>query len=311
MWLYSLQFIQVIFYFYQFVGGGSGFIGRHLCKKLRSVGYKVIIVSRSAGLNKITWKDVQENGLPDDCKAVVNLAGENLMNPLRRWNAGFEKDLYDSRIKTTKTLVTAISSAQTPPEVFVSTSAIGFYAPDDENSSTEYSPGGDHDFLSGLCSEWETASTLSPSLTNIVRRVIIRVGIVLGRDGGVIQNIYPVFNLGLGGRIGSGNQWFPWIHISDIAGIYQYAVCNSHVNGILNGVAPQPLTNSEFTQTFAKAMNRPAIFPVPEFAMNLVYGRERAKAVLQGQKILPERTLKFGYKFEYPDLVSVCKNLCQ
>ncbi|CAI9719353.1 family SDR39U1-like [Octopus vulgaris] len=172
------------------VGGGTGFIGHHLCKKLRSIGYKVIIVSRTAGFNQITWNDVQENGLPDDCKAVVNLAGENLMNPLRRWNAGFEKDLYDSRIKTTKTLLTAISSAQTPPEVFVGTSAIGFYAPDDENSYTEYSPGGDHDFLSRLCSEWETASTLGPSLTNIVRRVIIRVDSRVPETS-IFRNLHP------------------------------------------------------------------------------------------------------------------------
>ncbi|GAB1600070.1 epimerase family protein SDR39U1-like [Argonauta hians] len=293
------------------VGGGTGFVGRNLCHKLKSVGYNVIVVSRSAGSNKITWNDLNVNGLPNDCKAVVNLAGENLMNPLRRWNTSFEKDLLDSRVNTTKALAEAISASKTPPEVFVNTSAVGFYAPDHEKCYTEESPGGNHDFLARLCSEWEAASKLKPAVRDSVRHVTIRVGIVLGRDGGVIQNIYPVFYLGLGGKIGSGNQWFPWIHISDIVGIYKHAITNPEVRGVLNGVAPQPVTNLEFTQTFARAINRLAFFPVPSFVMNLVYGSERAKAVLEGQKVVPEQTLKSGYKYEYPSLASACRNLCQ
>ena len=125
----------------------------------------------------------------------------------------------------------------------------------------------------------------------------------------MIQQSYIPFYLGLGGRIGSGTQWFPWIHISDIVGIYKHVITNPNVSGVLNGVAPEPATNMDFTQAFAKALNRPAFFPVPGFMMQLVFGEQRAKVILQGQKVIPERTLKSGYEFEYPDLQSACRQL--
>lgn len=132
------------------------------------------------------------------------------------------------------------------------------------------------------------------------------IGVVLGRESGMIQQIYLPFFLGLGGRIGSGQQWFPWIHVQDIAGIFAYAIMNDHVTGILNGVAPQTATNLDFTKTFAGELWRPAVFPVPGFVFNWVYGEERAKVILEGQKVIPKRTLELGYKFVYPDLKSAC-----
>lgn len=132
-------------------------------------------------------------------------------------------------------------------------------------------------------------------------------GVVLGRDGGAIQNMYIPFFLGVGGRIGSGKQWLPWIHVGDAAGIYAHAIENDHVSGILNGTSPNPVTNSEFTAAFAKAMWRPAFFPLPEFVVNAVYGPERGKVLLQGQKVMPKRTLESGYKFIFPEIDAACK----
>ena len=134
-------------------------------------------------------------------------------------------------------------------------------------------------------------------------------GVVLGRDGGMIQQIYWPFYLGTGGRIGSGQQWFPWIHVKDVTGIVTYSILNDGVSGILNAVSPHAATNDEFTKSFARAMGRPAIIPVPEFVINMVYGPERGKVILEGQKVVPKRTLEAGYKFSFPELCSACRHL--
>ena len=134
-------------------------------------------------------------------------------------------------------------------------------------------------------------------------------GVVLGRDGGMIQQIYWPFFFGTGGPISSGRQWFPWIHVADIAGLVTHAIINDNVSGVLNGVAPQTCTNGEFTKAFASAMWRPALIPVPAFVMNTVYGPERGKIILEGQKVIPKRTLETGYKFAFPDLTSACKDV--
>ncbi len=132
---------------------------------------------------------------------------------------------------------------------------------------------------------------------------------VLGRDGGLIKNMYLPFYLGVGGPIGNGNQWFPWIHVEDIAGVYCHAIENENVKGVLNGVAPQTVTNGEFAKALAGAMWRPAIIPVPSFVMNLVFGEERGKATTSGQKVIPKRTLESGYQFVYQDIKSACTQI--
>ena len=134
---------------------------------------------------------------------------------------------------------------------------------------------------------------------------------VLGRDGGMIKQIYWPFFLGAGGRIGSGKQWFPWIHVADVAGIVAHAILNNKVSGVLNAVAPGSATNAEFTQFFSEAMNRPAVLPMPEVVMKQVYGPERGKIILEGQKVAPKRTLESGYKFTFPDLSTACKDLAE
>ncbi|XP_014672208.1 PREDICTED: epimerase family protein SDR39U1-like [Priapulus caudatus] len=247
--------------------------------------------------------DIVQQGLPP-CKAVINLAGENLLNPAKRWNADYVKSLYDSRIETTRTLATAINQAEEKPSVFVCGSAVGYYPPSVTTRYTEASPGGEGDFMAELCKNWEAAGKLQDE--SGVRHVIIRTGVVLGRNGGMIQSAFLPFFLGLGGRVASGEQFLPWIHIDDIVGIFVHAVENDHANGVFNGVAPECCTNAEFTRAFASAMRRPAFFPVPEFLLNFVFGEERAKVMTRGQCVVPQRVLETGYVYKFADIRSAC-----
>lgn len=291
------------------IGGGTGFIGRHLSNILVENGYKVTAVSRKSAPDHITWNEISRNGLPDGCTAVVNLAGENILNPFKRWNNAFKEEVVKSRVETTKLLASAIKSASTPPEVFVTMSGVGYYQPNPFKEYTEDSPGGDHDFLSRLSRKWEEVGNLPESLK--VRRVIVRSGVVLGRDGGMIQQIFLPFFLGVGGRIGSGRQFFPWIHVGDMASIITFAIMNENVTGVLNGVAPEVATNNDFTKAFGAALYRPTLIPTPGWAMEKVFGEERGKIILSGQKVIPKRTLELGYEYLYPDLKSACKEFAR
>ncbi|WAR11662.1 D39U1-like protein, partial [Mya arenaria] len=254
--------------------------------------------------------DVKKNGLPEDCKAVVSLSGRLVLEPFKRLDDAYLKDLYDSRIEPTKILANAVSEAKQPPQAFVTISGVGFYPPSEKTSYTEDSEGGS-DWLAKLSREWEAASTLPDTVST--RRVIVRSGVVLGPDGGMIKQLLPVplaVYLPML-PIGSGKQWFPWIHVRDIAGIIAYAIENDRVTGVLNGVAPQHVNNDDFTKSFCKAFKKMSYGPlfVPGLAMNLVYGQDRAMMVLQGQKVKPERTLEMGYEYCHPDIDSAMHDI--
>ncbi|XP_076110913.1 epimerase family protein SDR39U1-like [Mytilus galloprovincialis] len=288
------------------IGGGTGFVGRHLTKALQEKGYKVTKVSRKTGPDTITWKDINKNGIPDDVTAVVNLAGANILNPLKRWNQAFKDEVVSSRVETTKTLANAIVSSKIPPKVFATISGVAIYKPNPTLQYTEDSDVEPYDFLSQLVVDWEQAAKLPES--HSCRQVTVRSGVVLGRDGGMIQQLYFPFYLGLGGTIGlRGDQWLPWIHVSDLAGIFMHAINNDNVRGILNGTA-ESATNADFTKAFAGALCRPAIFPTPGFVMNIVFGSDRAKVILEGQNVKPQKTLESGYQYKYFDVKSACKN---
>lgn len=288
------------------VGGGTGFIGKALVGTLKQAGHDVTIISRTKAPGRISWNDVSKSPLPK-CDAVVNLAGENILNPLRRWNEGFLHDLRQSRIETTKTLARKIADATNPPKVFVSSSAVGYYPPSDTMEYTEDCPPSSFDTLAQLCSDWEDSANLPDGCNT--RVVKIRIGVVLGRNGGVIQQTIWPYWLGLGGVIGSGKQYFPWIHLDDMTGIITHALDNEHVAGVLNGVAPEIVTNEGFTKEYARALWRPAVIPAPSFVFNLIYGNERAKLLLEGQKVIPKRTLELGYKFKFPQLKGALANI--
>lgn len=270
-----------------------------MVEALKRKGHEVTIISRTQAPGKITWSEISKSPLPE-CEAVVNLAGENILNPLKRWNEGFLQKLRDSRIETTKTLARKISEASNPPKVFVSSSAVGYYPPSDTKEYTEDSPPSSADALTTLCADWENSAKLPDGCDT--RLVTLRIGVVLGRGGGVIQQTIWPFWLGLGGILGSGKQYFPWIHLDDMTGIIFHAMENDHVTGVLNAVAPQVVTNESYTKEYAGALWRPAIFPTPSFAINFIFGQDRGKILLEGQKVIPKRTLETGYKFHYPEL---------
>lgn len=289
------------------IGGGRGFVGRHLVKLLKDQGFKVTVVSRQTGKEQITWTEVQRNGLPKGCTAVVNLAGENILNPLKRFSdKNYVNEIWKSRVDTSRTLAKAITEAESQPNVFVTMSGVGYYPPSKTAEYTEESGCGD-DWLGKLASEWEKAGNLPDSVDT--RRVIIRSGVILGRDGGMIQMLKPIAKLTGGQKIGSGEQWFPWIHVDDMSGLIFYAINNKNVTGVLNGVAPHIITNAEFTKAFASALNRWTFGFVPEFQMKMMYGPERAIVVLEGQKVYPKRTESVGYKYKYPTIQQACKEL--
>lgn len=193
-----------------------------------------------------------------------------------------------------------ISEASNPPKVFVSSSAVGYYPPSDTAEYTEDSPRSSADALTTLCADWEKSAKLPDGCKT--RLVTLRIGVVLGRGGGVIQQTIWPFWFGLGGVLGSGKQYFPWIHVDDMTGIIFHALENDHVTGVLNAVAPQVVTNESYTKEYAGALWRPAILPTPSFAINFIFGQDRGKILLEGQKVIPKRTLEMGYKFQYPEL---------
>nr|CAG4644022.1 EOG090X07KR [Lepidurus arcticus] len=287
------------------VGGGSGFIGTALTKLLQSKGYDVVIISRKPGPWRMTWGDLNKQGLPESTKAVINVAGQNVLDPLRRWSPGFQQNVWASRVNTTKSLAQAIINAKDKPEVFVSMSGVGYYPPSETKEYTELSDGGQGNFFAELCKDWEEASMLPKDIN--ARRAVIRSGVVLGREGGMIAQIFWPFFAGLGGKMGSGDQFFPWIHVEDLTRLILHAIEERDCEGVYNGVAPQVIRNSEFTNAFAKALWRPALFPLPELVLKAMFSPDRAEMITRGQKVIPQRTLVSGFTYKYPDIQSACQ----
>ncbi|XP_041031379.1 epimerase family protein SDR39U1, partial [Carcharodon carcharias] len=289
------------------IGGGTGFIGGALTQLLRNKGHEVGHISRNPGAG-ITWTGLAARGLPP-CDAVVNLAGENVLNPFRRWNRKFKDEVFSSRVDTTRTLARAIVETRTPPQVWLLVSAVGFYQPSLTVEYDEDSPGGDADFFSRLVRDWEGAARLPEHTAQLVRQAVVRSGVVLGKDGGALKQMIWPFWLGVGGAIGSGRQSFPWIHVEDMSGILAHALENDSVRGILNGVAPTPCTSRQFAAALGSSLGRPAVLPVPALALEAVLGAERAVMLLEGQRVVPRRTLESGYKYRYPELAAALDNV--
>ena len=295
------------------VGGGSGFIGNEVCSLLRRKGYDVVIVSRNKYDSRvITWDDINSKGLPDKTIAVVNLAGQNMLDPLKRWNPAFKELLRESRIQTARSLKGAIVNRHKAgldvPDVFVQITGVGIYPPGDnnikydENSIVEPDAGG---YMSRLVMDWEDAARLPPLVPT--RNVFIRSGVVLGRNGGMIRQIFLPFYFGGGGRMGSGEQNMPWVHVKDVSGIILHSIENKQIEGVLNGVAPEIITNQRFVNAFASTLHRPAFIPLPDFVWNMVFGEERAAVITKGVTVFPKRTEELGYKFRFPDINQACQ----
>lgn len=284
------------------VTGGTGFIGQSLCPRLAAAGHEVIVLSRQSKprLPRGALRAARrlEDVAADQVDAVVNLAGEPIADA--RWTEKRKKLLLDSRVETTRALVRWMAGSRRRPEVLVSASAVGFYGdlgdrPIDE--TTPPAPGFTHD----LCAAWEAAAREAEPLG--VRVCLVRIGAVLDRGGGALQKMLPAFWLGLGGRLGSGRHYFPWIHREDMSAILQWLLENRQASGVYNASAPRPVTNAEFTQALARAIKRPAVLPMPEFAIKLLFGGV-SEILLGSQRMLPKRLLEQGFEFRYPDIDS-------
>lgn len=273
--------------------GASGFVGTRLSALLRERGHTVLAVSRARGA-QVDWTDASLSAALARCDAIVNLAGANVFG--RRWNEAFKRELVESRVPPTRRLATLAARART--RVFVSASAVGYYGDSARVGLDEAAPRGD-DFLAELCGQWEAAC--APAEDGGVRVQRLRIGLVLGRDGGALERLQRVFRLGVGGRLGSGRQWVSWIHLDDLCALVLRALEDESVRGVWNATAPNPVTNAELTRALAHAVHRPAIFPVPAPAIRLALG-EAAYVLLGGQHVLPKRALAAGFSFRFPEI---------
>ncbi len=239
----------------------------------------------------------------DGVDCVIHLAGESVADG--RWNDAKKKRIRESRIAGTRHLVEGIARLQKKPRALVSASAVGYYGSRGDQVLTESASPGD-DFLADVCIGWEEEAAKARDLG--VRVVSVRVGIVLGSGGGALAKMLTPFRLGLGGRLGSGHQWMPWIHIDDLVGIILHSCQNESVSGPVNGTAPNPVTNREFTKTLGCVLKRPTIFPMPGFMLRLAIG-EFGDVLLTSQRAIPEAAQKSGYQFEYPDLEGALREI--
>jgi hypothetical protein len=231
-----------------------------------------------------------------DVTAVFNLAGEPVAGG--RWTEERKRRIRDSRVLGTRNLVAGLAAQEHRPKVLVSASAVGYYGDRGDQIIEESSPPG-RDFLADVCREWEQEALAAEQLG--IRVVCVRTGLVLAAAGGALAKMLPPFRLGMGGRIGSGEQWMPWIHIDDVVGILLHASQDERVRGAINAVSPTPATNAEFTRELGRALHRPALLSIPRAALRLMFG-EMSYVLTASQRTLPTAVERTGYTFEYPDL---------
>jgi len=289
-----------------FVTGATGFIGRALIPRLRRDGHTIIAWVRSeARARSLLGAEVElvRAGGPDvmtaalsRSDAVVNLAGEPVLG--KRWTPARRRILEESRIGVTRDLVRAIAAASPRPRVLVSGSAVGWYGDRGDERLTEASAPGD-DFLARLCRQWEDAALAAEA--SGVRVALLRTGVVLGRDGGALEQMLTPFRLGVGGPVGSGRQYFPWIHLHDLVGAIAAMIADDRYRGPVNGVAPQEATSRSFAAALGRALHRPAILPMPAFALRVIFG-EAASVLLASQRAEPRVLIANGFTFAFPDL---------
>lgn len=288
------------------ITGATGFVGRRLVEQLQAKGHQSLILTRNRetalkafpNLEVVAYTPTESGSWQDAISgydAVVNLAGEPIAES--RWTAKQKQEILDSRQLSTQKIVEAIVKANPKPVVLVNASAIGFYGTSETASFDETSPNG-KDFLSEVCKNWEAEAQKVTAVG--VRLVILRLGIVLG-DGGALAKMIPSFKLFAGGPLGTGKQWFSWIHRDDLVNLIIAALTRSDIEGVLNATAPNPVRMSELCQTLGNVLSRPSWLPVPSFVLEALLG-EGAQVVLEGQQVLPKRTISYGFNYQYPTL---------
>jgi uncharacterized protein (TIGR01777 family) len=278
------------------ISGATGFVGTHLSDFLSQHGYAIDALTRyDLSLND---SDLSErlNGV----YAVINLSGAPI---IKRWTPVYKKELYTSRIKTTQKIANAIRLTTIKPELFISTSAVGIYK--NKTPNTERAAQYDSGYLAKICKDWEASALTTLKIT---RTVIFRLGVVLSSKGGALKSLLPIFRMGLGGRVGTGDQGFPWIHLDDLLQAYLYILEHPETEGIFNLTAPDIITNKQFTETLSAVIKRPAIIPVSQFVLKMRYG-EGAVALTEGAFVEPFRLIESGFEFRYPQLVDALKQI--
>jgi uncharacterized protein (TIGR01777 family) len=283
--------------------GATGLIGRELIGTLGSA----VVLSRNPEHARRTLRGVEahawapEAGPPPDAalrgvEVVFNLAGEPVAEG--RWTDERKRRIRDSRVLGTRNLVAGLAAMESRPRVLVSASAVGYYGDRGDDELDETSSSG-HGFLADVCVEWEREALAAERLG--IRVVCVRTGIVLAPSGGALAKMLTPFRLGAGGKLGSGRQWMPWVHLDDEVGILIHAMKDSRIHGAINAVGPRPVTNSEFTRALGHAMHRPAFLSVPQTALRLAFG-EMSEILTASQRVLPKEAERTGYTFKHPDL---------
>jgi uncharacterized protein (TIGR01777 family) len=299
------------------VTGATGFVGTALVRELVAAGHSVTALTRDverserrlpARCHVLAWNpagaiDLSALGGAD---AVVHLAGEGIADA--RWTVARKRAIRDSRINTLVALVRALDQLDTSvrPRVLVSASAIGWYGDRGDTLLDEHSSPGTG-YLADVCRDWEQAVFDAQALD--LRTVAVRIGVVLGRDGGALKPLLPLFRLGLGGRVGSGRQWFSWIHLQDLVALLCHVLEHRDATGPINGVAPEPVTNATFTAELGRALHRPALLPVPAAVLRAAFG-EMSAVLLASQRVQPQSAQRLGFAFRYPTLRSALDDLC-
>lgn len=293
------------------LSGATGFLGKRLQQHLLAAGHELRLLVRQPvtglppGVEAFLWNPPRLDAPPEaiaGSDAVIHLSGASVN---QRWTAETKALLRSSRLDTTRSLVQSLSTLSARPPIFLCASAIGIYGDRGDETLTEASdcrPG----FLSSLTLDWEKEANLARALG--IRVNCLRTGVVLGKDGGALASMLPVFRLGIGGKLGSGQQWMSWIHIDDWVNAVTFLLQPDLPSGPFNLTAPEPARNAAFTQTLGKVLRRPAFFPVPEFALRLVLG-EMSTIILASQRVLPASLQSAGYHFQHPALESALRSL--
>ena len=291
------------------IAGGTGFLGSALARRLPQLGHTVLVLTRrahSAAPHHIAWTPDGSAGAwaasVDGADALINLAGAGLADA--RWSDARKSMLRSSRLLATRSLTAAVRQASQPPAVFLSASGVGYYGHRGDEVVTEQTPAG-ADFLATLCLEWEREAEHASTKTRVV---CLRNGLVLDPSGGALQRMLLPFRLGVGGRLGTGRQYLPWIHLQDWVNLIVWLVGTSGASGAFNVTAPSPITNREFTRALGQALHRPAIIPIPAVALRAALG-ELADTLLTGQRAVPARATDMGFTFEFPEIAPAVRDL--
>jgi uncharacterized protein (TIGR01777 family) len=288
------------------ITGGSGFIGSEATKAFLSQGYNVIILSRrklNAPQQVRVIQSVSQINSSEKIDIIINLAGSTIS---KRWSLAYKQNLISSRLAVTTSIIALIKQLKEKPALLISASAIGYYGSQNSNYVDEASPYID-DFTHELCNLWELEAQKAQEFG--VRTCIARLGVVLGKSGGALQKMLPLFKLGLGGKIGSGKQFFSWIHISDVIGAFNFLISNIAQKGVYNLTSPSPVTNSQFTTALGRELKRSVFFTIPSFVIKVVFGEMGDKLLLNGSAVYPKKLLDNGYEFKFKSIEPALKNL--